>query len=122
MAATCTVVLALPSQEGRKRRKPVTTLIVAAPTSMKTSRLMTAAVTQKGTGRCLGCGWTSASGAMTEGIERVMKDVTRSSLSATGSRIWPSGEYWLKRRANRPSSPSVTPATTKTASAQPNLW
>ena len=96
--------------------------MVAAPTMMKMSREMTAAVTQKGTGRWRGCGWTSADWVMIEGIERVMKEVTSRSLSATGSRIWPSVEYWLKRRANSPSRPSVTPAATKTVRAQPNLW
>src|SRR4051812_3360227 len=111
-----------PRQGGLKPLKPVTTLMVAAPTMMKTSRLMTAAVTQKGTGRWRGCGCTSASAAMIEGIERVINEVTRRSLSAMGSRIWPSGEYWLKRRAKRPARPAVTPAPAKKARAPPNPW
>src|SRR3712207_4180776 len=73
MAEICTKVLALPSQEGRKPRKPVTMLIVAEPTTINTSRLMTAAVTQKGTGR-----WLPR--ATMESRERVMKEVTRRSL------------------------------------------
>jgi hypothetical protein len=83
---------------------------------------MTAAVTQKGTGRWRGCGCTIASEVIIEGIERVMNDVTRRSLSAMGSRICPSCDHWLKRRAKRPSRPSVTPAATKIRIAQPNLW
>jgi hypothetical protein len=83
---------------------------------------MTAAVTQKGTGRCLGCGWTSAEGSITEGRESVTKEVTSRSLSAMGSRICPSCEPWLNLRAKSPSSPSVTPASTKIASAQPKRW
>lgn len=74
-----------PSNDGRKPRNPVTMLIAAAPTRMKTSRLMTATVTQKGTGRCggKGCGKTAL-------IDRTTKDVTSMSLSAIGSSMVPS--------------------------------
>src|SRR2546421_7339922 len=77
MAMIWMVVLILPSQEGRKRRKPVTILIAAAPTMMKMSRLKTAAVTQKGTGK-----WRGKGGGMIAGIERTTNEVTSRSLSA----------------------------------------
>ena len=57
MAMIWTVVLNFPSQEGRKPRNPVMMLMAAAPTTMNTSRLITATVTQKGIGRWLGKGW-----------------------------------------------------------------
>ena len=48
---TWTKVLALPSHEGLKPRKPVITFIAPATAMMAMSRPMTAAVTQKGTGK-----------------------------------------------------------------------
>ena len=46
----------LSQQRGPERAKTVTMLIAAAPTRIKTSRLMTVIVTQKGTGKWLGMG------------------------------------------------------------------
>jgi hypothetical protein len=47
-------------------------LMAAAPTTMNTSRLMTAVVTQKGTGRCkFSCGGGSAVLLMMAGRESV---------------------------------------------------
>src|SRR5919205_2777897 len=103
-----TVVLIFPSIEGRNPRKPVTMLIAAAPTRIKTSRLITATVTQNGTGR-----WDGNGCGNTDRIDKTTNEVTSISLSAIGSRIVPSWDFWLKRRASRPSKPSVTPARTK---------
>src|SRR6185436_7044401 len=88
IAKIWTVVLILPSSDGRKPRKPVTMFIAAAPTRMKTSRLITATVTQKGTGRCdgKGCGKTDL-------IDKTTNDVTNISLSAIGSRMVPSWDF-----------------------------
>ena len=100
-----TVVLSFPSQEGRKPRKPVIMLIAAAPTMMKTSRLMTAIVTQKGTGKWLGQGlWKNA--AHREHDER------RHQHQLVGNGIENGAELRLLIKAPRqsPSSPSVRPA------------
>src|SRR5919107_3510656 len=88
IAKIWTVVLILPSNDGRKPRKPVTMLIAAAPTRIKTSRLITATVTQKGTGRCDGSGC-----GKTDRIDKTTNEVTSSSLSAIGSRIVPSCDF-----------------------------
>jgi hypothetical protein len=58
---------------------------------MKTSRLITATVTQNGTGRCDGKGL-----GKTEGIVNTTNAVTSISLSAIGSRIVPSCDFWVE--------------------------
>src|SRR6185369_3605612 len=88
IARIWTVVLIFPSIDGRKPRKPVTMLIAAAPTKIKTSRLMTATVTQNGTGR-----WDGNGCGKTDRIDKTTNDVTSISLSAIGSRIVPSCDF-----------------------------
>ena len=60
-------------------------LIAAAPTMIKTSRLITATVTQKGTGK-----WPGKGCGKTLRIESTINAVTIISLSAIGSRMVPS--------------------------------
>src|ERR1044072_7919632 len=117
IATIWTVVLILPSMDGRNPRKPVTMLMAAAPTRIKTSRLITATVTQNGTGRCdgTGCGKTAR-------IDSTTNDVTSISLSAIGSRIVPSCDFWLKRRASTPSSPSGMPGGMENPRARKKRW
>jgi hypothetical protein len=60
-------------------------LMAAAPTIMKTSRLITVTVTQKGIGKWLGSGC-----GKTLRMDRTINAVTIISLSAIGSRMVPS--------------------------------
>ena len=50
---------------------------------------------------------------------KTTKEEESSSLSAMGSRYAPSAVFWFSERASKPSSPSVSPATIKIASAKP---
>ena len=94
------MVLSFPSQDGRNPRKPVMILMAAAPTIMKTSRLITVTVTQNGTGKWLGNGW-----GKTLRMDRTIKAVTIMSLSAIGSRMVPSCDCWLKAASKKTVKP-----------------
>src|ERR1051326_1211424 len=80
IVATWTKVLILPGTEGRKRLKPVTMLMTSAPSTIKTSRLIVTAVSQNGMGGV----------SVKLPNDKTTKAVTRSNLSAIGSRIAPS--------------------------------
>ena len=107
-------VLAFPSQEGLKPRKPVITLIAPATATIAMSRPMTVAVTQNGTGKWRGVPTTLDNVSIT-------KAVVIRSLSAIGSMIVPSSDSCFIRRAIKPSTPSETPAMVNTTRAQPSL-
>ena len=102
-------VATLPSGEGRKVRGPVARFTTATVSTMAMSRLITRMVSQSGT----------RLGSPRFGRVSTTNVVTSSSLSAAGSSQAPSEVRWLARRAIRPSSASVAPATTKRVSAQP---
>src|ERR1041385_5878786 len=82
MAKIWTVVLIFPSIEGRKPRKPVTMLMAAAPTRIKTSRLITATVTQNGTGR-----WEGRGCGKTERIDRTTKKKRKEETFVAGGGV-----------------------------------
>ena len=102
-------VAALPSGDGRKVRGPTARLTMATVSTMAMSRLITSTVSHSGT----------RFGRPRLGSESTMKVVTSSSLSAAGSSQAPSEVRWFARRATRPSSASVRPATANVTSAHP---
>ena len=104
-------VVAFPRNDGLNVRGPTARLTMATTPTMTTSRLMTVTVSQSGRWLVRGIA----------GRVRTTNVVTSSSLSAIGSSQAPRLVRWPARRAMRPSSASVRPATLKTISAPPEV-
>src|SRR5208283_3226538 len=87
IAATCAKVLALPKMVGRKSRRPAIMNNTPLISKMEISRLNTTTVYFQG---------------ITCSMESTRNSVLISSLSAMGSRYWPSTVCWCRVRARRP--------------------
>lgn len=100
MRMICSTVVSFPRIEGDISRAPVIIYMLRLPAMRITSLLITIMVSHLG---------------IHPRIERVIKEETRSALSATGSSRAPKLVFWFFILARRPSKMSVTPAATKMA-------